>query len=67
MSGLSLSFDTSNAAFDDGNGPAEAARILRRVATLIENGHEAGTIRDASGNRVGSWSIDLPDHDNGEG
>jgi len=60
---LELSFDTGNAAFDGGNGPIEAARLLRHTASRIERGTDAGMIFDINGNKVGSWSVDFPDQD----
>jgi len=56
-----IRFDTGNTAFDEGNGPAESARILRKIARAIEDGHEDGAIHDTNGNRVGSWSVDFPE------
>lgn len=51
-------FDTNNAAFEPSNG-AEIARILRDIADKIETHDvrpdDCGPIRDANGNRVGSW------------
>lgn len=55
-----INFDTGNAAFDGGNGPGEAARILRNVAYRIEQGETDGVMRDINGNRVGDWSIVYP-------
>jgi len=59
---VTLTFKTDNAAFQDDNGPAEAARILRRVAEEIEKNGERGTwkLRDGNGNTVGSVSVRLP-------
>lgn len=59
---LTLSFDTGNAAFDDDNGPAEAARILRNIAQRIEFADATdGSILDINGNRIGQWSVDFPE------
>lgn len=57
---LTLTFDTGNAAFDDGNGPAEAARILRKIAAAVADEYDEGVIHDANGNRVGDWSVTFP-------
>lgn len=69
---FTLRFDTGNAAFDDGNGAHECARILRGIAERIEraagNGANAGTVHDVNGNRIGQWSVDFPETDeDGEG
>lgn len=63
MAACTVTFDTGNAAFDGGNGPAEAAGILRRVAEKLEAGHEGGSIHDSNGNRIGSWSVEYPDEE----
>lgn len=57
MAAFKLEFDTGNAAFDDGNAEVEAARILRTIAERLED-HNAGSIYDINGNRIGFWSID---------
>lgn len=65
---LTLALKTDNAAFhDDDREPdsdripaatmLECARILRDVASLLENGAENGNCRDANGNKVGEWSL----------
>ena len=51
-----LSVDTGNAAFDPAPGD-ELARILRRVADELEDGHTSGTVRDHNGNTVGRWEL----------
>lgn len=52
--GFTLGFYCDNAAFADGDGRAEVARILRDVAQRIENGENPPHhIRDANGNTVG--------------
>jgi len=62
---FTLHVDTGNAAFyaTDGDtevfdpGP-ELAHILRAQAALIEGGMtKSANVRDANGNRVGSWEI----------
>lgn len=69
---LSLSFtitETGNAAFaeDGGGGFREAARILRQLAVKLERGTEMteGPLRDANGNRVGDWQIEVEEEDDG--
>jgi len=58
-----VSIRTDNAAFfgeregDYQPGP-EVARILRRIAVSLEDGHGSGQCRDVNGNRVGQWSDD---------
>jgi hypothetical protein len=52
--------DTENAAFDEGNGAPELARILRKVADELE-AHGVSmfwyTIRDIDGNDVGRYAL----------
>ena len=47
---FTLTIDTDNAAFTDSD---ELIRLLRKVATAVENGDGEGPIIDANGNRVG--------------
>lgn len=57
-----LKFDTDNAAFADGQGQAEIARILRDLADHIAAGYGReghGIVRDISGNRVGTYGYTL--------
>lgn len=54
-----LKFKTDNAAFSDGDGPREVARILRKIADDVENGRECGRVHDANGNTVGEWDMDI--------
>src|SRR5688572_12087910 len=61
---LKIEFDTGNAAFDDGNGPEECARILRNIADRMRfRGDTDGGIMDSNGNRIGSWSVEFPGGD----
>jgi hypothetical protein len=57
---FTVSFETSNAAFDDGiGGVLEITRLLRHIADEVEGGSfVAGSLRDINGNTVGSWSLD---------
>lgn len=55
---FSLIFDTTNAAFEDGNGGAnECAAILRAVADSLDGGNTGGRARDTNGNKVGEWRL----------
>lgn len=63
---FSITFDMGNAAFDDGNAPAECARILRDIAAKVERGQEDGTVRDVNGNNVGAWSAEYPEPEDEE-
>lgn len=66
MAVFKLRFDTDNAAFDDGNGQAEIARILRELADKIagQHGEEgAGRVHDINGNSVGTYGYTLPSRD----
>lgn len=53
--------DMGNAAFADGNRPAEVARILREVADKIDAGRTDGVVIDINGNTVGRWHMDEED------
>lgn len=65
---MNISFSTDNAAFwyDDDcaefNG-GEVARILRAIADYVEMGVSDGNteknIRDANGNKIGTWNLDI--------
>jgi hypothetical protein len=53
-----LKLKTDNAAFSDGDGPAEVARILREVAKGLETyGTRDGAIHDYNGNTVGTFTL----------
>ena len=52
---FTLSIETENEAFTNGDGEV-IARILKEVASQVENGKEFGTFRDINGNKVGNWS-----------
>lgn len=54
MFGMEL--ETSNAAFA-GYPFDEVARILREVATRVEDGERRGVLRDINGNLVGSFNL----------
>lgn len=61
---FSLKIETDNAAFfeDDGDATPEAlgaelGRILRAVASHVENGGTVGGCVDANGNSVGEWEV----------
>lgn len=58
---MEVTIKTENAAFSDGNCEQECARILREVADALDRGKLQGTTRDANGNRVGDWYLDLPE------
>ena len=49
-----------NAAFDD-EPATELARIVKLVATAIEQGHIAYTCYDINGNTVGHWAVEDDD------
>jgi hypothetical protein len=56
---LTLKVATDNAAFEADLLTEECARILRAVAERIEDcgGQSTGSIQDANGNHVGTWSL----------
>jgi|TARA_Y100000296_G_scaffold71881_1_gene87762 hypothetical protein len=57
MAYFEVKFETDNAAFDkdSGDGPAEIARVLQRVARAVLAGEGHGRCMDTNGNRVGEW------------
>lgn len=63
MPKFTLEFETGNAAFGETRGERreEIARILRTVADRLtrtySTGDDCGPIRDANGNRVGSYQM----------
>lgn len=60
MSGLTLNITSmGNAAFEE--PLSETARILRAVAVKVENCETGGVLYDVNGNKVGTWSMDLPE------
>ncbi len=60
MENITISIETSNAAFEDAGVNYEVARILSELAARIKNdGMEAGDVivlRDENGNKVGTAS-----------
>ena len=51
-----VTIDTGNDAFMDGNREAEIARILRKLADVIEEfGTSTGRVYDINGNTVGTF------------
>ena len=63
MASFELKFKTDNAAFDDGNGHIEIARILHQLANRIEDGDRDDmqiSIFDSNGNSVGHCYFTLP-------
>ena len=60
-----IEIDSQNAAFSDGDGPHEVARILRELASHIEQigarpgpDSDGGLVFEVNGNRCGTWNID---------
>ena len=47
---------TDNEAFGD-EPEVEVARILRQIASRIEQGETDGRTRDSDGNMVGDWAM----------
>lgn len=54
---FTLTFATSNAAFQDGQVTLETCRILREIADKLEAGMCDGAAYDLNGNRVGSFVL----------
>jgi hypothetical protein len=56
MAKFTLTIDTSNAAFADGETLSEVARILFDLASdLCEDNATSGALYDSNGNAVGTW------------
>lgn len=53
-----VKFDIDNAAFQDGFGREETARILEKIAEQVQEGSNGAKIRDINGNTVGYWKVD---------
>lgn len=58
---IKIQIDTSNAAFADDNGGAEAARILRDLAERLEGSgtlarSDTKQLHDTNGNKVGTYT-----------
>jgi hypothetical protein len=67
MAGLKLTITSGNAAFADGNAPAEMARILCDLAERIKNYGSLDLqwiVRDINGNKVGLCYATEGDDDN---
>lgn len=54
---FTITIETGNAAFDDGNEGNEVARILRAAADKAEAGSTATPLRDYNGNVVGRMTV----------
>ena len=54
MKNITISINTENSAFEDGDGNIELARILRDLASKVESGSNSETLRDINGNKVGT-------------
>lgn len=60
---VTVRFTTENATFHDGDGPAEAAKLLRIIAGKVSSGQDSGSVFDSNGNRIGEWSAEFPESD----
>jgi len=56
---FTITIETGNAAFDDGNEGNEVARILREAADRAEMGSTATPLRDYNGNVVGRMTVQM--------
>jgi hypothetical protein len=54
---FSLKIESSGDAFSNGEGVAEVARLLRKVANDIEKGKDGGPLFDVNGNRCGRYDM----------
>lgn len=52
---IKIEIDTSNAAFKDNDGRPEIARILRELATRIEDYDNPSLLKDLNGNPCGHF------------
>ena len=64
---FTITIDTDNAAFDDGERGSETARILRAIALRIDGDPVEeptfyATIHDINGNNVGRWAFKADDY-----
>jgi len=69
MSRCEIQFKTDNAAFCDGAGESEIARILRQLADKIEEGGRDDMqiyLADLNGNTVGHCFFTLPEPESSE-
>ena len=62
---LELKIRTGGAAFHSDDGELdemceaqECARLLKKVAFLLNEGEREGSILDINGNKVGEWRLD---------
>jgi len=63
---ITITFDTDNDAFYDGNHGEELTRILKKAAEYIAmatvfpgaTDSSAGTLLDSNGNTVGNWTVE---------
>ena len=60
---LTITIETSNAAFADGQSDEEVEQIIRHVADLIAGGYLWGPVHDSNGNTCGSWAYERPVND----
>jgi hypothetical protein len=60
METFNLKFSVDNAAFEGDNRAYEIGRILRHLATKLEDGctPRNNSILDLNGNRIGEWFMD---------
>jgi len=61
-----ITIDMENAAFEDGNGSGELARILRELARRIDEEsiveeRRTAKLRDVNGNTVGEFRVETDD------
>ena len=64
---MKIEFTTSNAAFcnpftgeeDIDERARECARILKKIAFLVDCHYSGGVITDINGNEIGSWDINM--------
>ena len=52
-----VSFNTDNAAFQDGSLEFETTKILTRIITEVNNQGVFGFIKDSNGNSIGKWEF----------
>lgn len=64
---FTLSFDLGNAEFDDPDTRRHGiARVLTETALKVVRGEAIGTLFDVNGNKIGGWSFDEIEDDDGE-
>jgi hypothetical protein len=60
---FTLTFNTDNDAFADGDCAREIARICRTIGDRIARGDTTGKVRDVNGNTIGAYAYHDGEYD----